>query len=374
MFLAPSLFVGPLGDKRVIDVSDCHDSRGEGDLRALLAGTHVNLLRVQVIDAPGIARAVPVLVMIERHLCGHVIPERCRALEQARTENSMQAHRLLFIVGEDVGLLEYRVAHGDFPDVVQDRRGAQHVPHLADLPRRNVPPLGPFLVQLHRIGPDPLGMPARLEGVAQLGELYQPQDHLARHARLFDGVGRVLRELRDEQLVLHGERDDLARFVFRVDELQDADDLVFPRLQGHAEYGAGVVACLLVECGVEGKGDLALDMVDVIDEDRLTCPGDISGEGGFVDGHRRAAGDVFVLGLSAKQGIVLHEAEVKKAPGGQIDRAGIRIDELPRFGEHVFQQRVEVLDAEKSFDRSEKLQGVALHRKAFTPPGNAFLV
>ena len=115
---------------------------------------------------------------------------------------------------------------------------------------------GPLLVQLHGVGAHPLGVLARLEGVAQLRQLHHAEDHLPREPRLLDGVRRVQGELGNEQLVLHGESDHLVLLVLGVDELQDPDDLVLPRLQRHAEDGPGAVVGLLVEGRVEGEGDV----------------------------------------------------------------------------------------------------------------------
>ncbi len=109
-------------------------------------------------------------------------------------------------------------------------------------------------------------------------------------------------------LVLHGEGNHLARIVLGVDELQDADDLVVPRLQGHAEDGARAIVGLLVEGGIEGEGDVALDMVHVVDEDRFSRLGHVTGEGALVDGDGGAAGDVLVLRLPAEERVVLHES------------------------------------------------------------------
>jgi hypothetical protein len=148
----------------------------------------------------------------------------------------------------------------------------------------------------------------------------------------------MLRELGDEHLVIHGEGDDLACLVLGVDELQDADHLIFPCLQGHAQDGAGTVVRLLVEGGVEGKGQVTLDVIHVVDQDGLTGLGDVAGKGGLVDGQRGAAGDVLVLGFPPEERVVLHEAEVQEAAGGKIDRSRIRHEETARLREDVLKQ------------------------------------
>jgi hypothetical protein len=197
--------------------------------------------------------------------------------------------------------------------------------------------------------------------MVELCKLHHAQDHLARQARLLDGIGGVQGELRDEEAVLHREGGHLARLVPGVDELQHPDDLVVARLQRHAEDGLGAVVGALVEGGVEREGDVALDVVHVVDQDGLARAGDVAGDGLLVDGKRRAAGDVLVLGLAPEQGVVLHEAEVEEPLGAEVDRAGVCVGEPTCLGEHLLEQGVEVVDRVERFDRPKKLQRVPLH-------------
>ena len=132
-----------------------------------------------------------------------------------------------------------------------------------------------------------------------------------------------------------------------------------------------MVIRLLVEGRVEGECDVALDVVDVVDEDGLSGMCHVAGDGCLVDGKRGPAGDVLVLRLAAEKGVVLHEAEVQEAAGRQVDGPRIRHQEPPRLRENAFQQGVQVLDREKRFDCPKQFLGVALHTAAFTPHANA---
>ena len=301
----------------------------------------------------GVAGAVPVLVVVEGHLRGHVVPERAGALEELGPVNGVQAHGQDLVIGEAAGLLQYGVAHGDLAHVMEDGGRPQHVAHLADLAGGDPPTRRPVLVELHGVGAHALGVLGGLEGIPQLRQLHHAQYHLARQPRLLDGVRRVQGELGDEKLVLYREGHHLSFVIRGVDELQDPDDLIVARLQRHAEDGAGAVIGFLVEGRVEGIGDAALDVIDVVDEDGLSRFCHVAGEGALVDCQRRAAGDVLVLGLAAEQGVVLDEAEVEISPGRQVDGAGIRADELPGFREHPFKQGVEVPDGIQGLDGPE---------------------
>src|SRR5208283_504009 len=78
--LFPGVFVSPLEYERIIDVRQGDDPRGKGNGRALFPRPEWNILFVDVRDDARIARAVPLLVVVETHLVRKRVPLRCRML------------------------------------------------------------------------------------------------------------------------------------------------------------------------------------------------------------------------------------------------------------------------------------------------------
>ncbi len=154
-------------------------------------------------------------------------------------------------------------------------------------------------------------------------------------------------------LVAHGERHDAAVLVLGVDQLQDAR-----RPPRRAPAGGTTmiewrpVVGLSVERGVKGVRNVALDVVDVVDHQRLAGGGRVARERLLVHGKPRKRVHVLVdRALLVEQRVVLHVGEVEVVAGEHVDGPGVGVGEAPGLVQHPLEQRVEVLDAGDVRDR-----------------------
>ena len=132
LLVGEGLLVDAFGHERVEHVGHGHDARGERDARAL--------------DARGVSGAVPLLVVVVRHLGSFlevvVVHGVARVLldffKDVPALGGVALHDGEFFVGELARLVQDKVGHGNLADIVQRRRALEFcnvgvVEYLAEL-------------------------------------------------------------------------------------------------------------------------------------------------------------------------------------------------------------------------------------------------
>ena len=162
-------------------------------------------------------------------------------------------------------------------------------------------------------------------------------------------------ERRDEGFALgvegHRRR---ARVAQRVDELQDPEHVAARVPDRHRQHRARPVAVQGVQLAVELVRSLQRDLVHVGDVDAPAGERDVPGDTRVVESERLCREAPLGLGVAEPRGerVVLRRREAEQIALAEIDRAGVRPSQAPRFGE----------------EPPERALGVGLRRKRLHDP------
>ncbi len=117
------------------------------------------------------------------------------------------------------GFFQDEVRDGHLAQIVQHGGNSQQVFVALDFVVGNTLLEGPLMVDLRRIGADPVGMHSRFLGVPQFAHLDHPHDDLPGHNGAFNRGGGVIGKVLKQKQVPGGKGRGLPVVIQRIDNL-----------------------------------------------------------------------------------------------------------------------------------------------------------
>ena len=286
---------------------------------------------------------------MDGHVARRLVVRRGSLQKQPPPQDGVRLHVTVLLVIELARLLQDAVRDGHLADVMQHGSDAELVALADALGVVHLVDGRPAVVHGHGAFGHALDVGTGLGGVAHLGGGDGAHDDAADKLGTLERQRCHAREELHRRLVGRGVGGRLAGHLAaaaRIDELQDADDLVARIAQRRHQHAPRRVADLQVEIAPEVVWQRRVERVDILDAERLAGHRHVAGDGVGVarDANVRQR-QALARGELRFKRVVLRVDEAQAVGLAHPDGSGVGIREAARQAQRLVHDFVEILRA-----------------------------